>query len=377
MQVKNRWKKITILLGIVGLALLICFMVLENKRITTTKSNFSSNNTMMSSRFNDELIKQNNLRINTLSPEKDKILSAFNKKLVKKNFFGMYVLLDKGKVTYSAQRGSANAESNNAFRLNSVFLIGRLQYLMNNIMILKLADQGKIDLSDNLSKYVANGYLKKLTIRQLLTENTHLYINKKALLPREPLSNLQLDSVIRKSLSEDDSFMDATEIIKADIISKVGKKKYSTMVNDLLVNPLTLENTRVSEVNDKQANDVISYGYYRQGKTPVQKKVVDYSNSIFQGYTMRMSVSDLMIVIDGALKGKIFTPKLLPIFAASLVKDKVEKNGYLFHSEAYGQNIYIRLNKAKKSIMFVGTNFPSKKVQAKQVISELESVFKD
>lgn len=89
-----------------------------------------------------------------------------------KDGIGCATLISKnGKLIYEKAFGMADIEANLPASIENVFRIGSITKQFTAIAILQLYEQGKLDLKDEIQKYVADFplYPKKITIENLLT----------------------------------------------------------------------------------------------------------------------------------------------------------------------------------------------------------------
>lgn len=101
----------------------------------------------------------------------DKILSE----RFRTNEPGATVLVSKGgQVIYKKAFGMANLESNTSMQVDNVFWIASIGKEFTAVAILQLMEQGKLDLQDEITKYIPDyptqGY--KITIEHLLTHTS-------------------------------------------------------------------------------------------------------------------------------------------------------------------------------------------------------------
>jgi CubicO group peptidase (beta-lactamase class C family) len=101
----------------------------------------------------------------------DSILSRLNQE---EAFSGNILIYEKGKVIYEKSFGYANAESRMPFTENTIFLIGSVAKTFTAAAILKLKEQGKLNLDDSITKYLPELSYKNATLRHLLAHTSGL-----------------------------------------------------------------------------------------------------------------------------------------------------------------------------------------------------------
>src|SRR5215217_7793404 len=103
----------------------------------------------------------------------DTLLAAYAKE---SKFNGAVLVAQKGKVIYQKGFGYKDAEQKLPVGVNTIFQIGSLTKQFTAAVIMQLQQEGKLALTDKLSKYFtgfANG--DKITIEHLLTHTSGIY----------------------------------------------------------------------------------------------------------------------------------------------------------------------------------------------------------
>ena len=86
---------------------------------------------------------------------------------------GVFLIAKKGKPIYTKTFGMVNLELDSKLNTNSVFQIGSMTKQFTAIAVLMLEEQGKLKVSDPISKYISsfpNGH--NITIHHLLTHTS-------------------------------------------------------------------------------------------------------------------------------------------------------------------------------------------------------------
>lgn len=101
----------------------------------------------------------------------DAILSGLNQA---EAFSGNVLIYEKGKTIYAKSFGYADAERKVPLTDSSIFLIGSVAKTFTSIAILKLKEQGKVDLDAPITNYLPALSYKTVTLRHLLTHTSGL-----------------------------------------------------------------------------------------------------------------------------------------------------------------------------------------------------------
>src|SRR4051812_34678722 len=116
---------------------------------------------------------------NSASAQQNKKLSAEFDKIMKEQFplneTGATALVSShGKVIYKKAWGMSNVELNVPMQINNVFRIGSITKQFTAIAILQLAEQGKLNLRDEITRFIPEYPVRgaTITIEQLLTHTS-------------------------------------------------------------------------------------------------------------------------------------------------------------------------------------------------------------
>ncbi|WP_167510670.1 serine hydrolase domain-containing protein [Chryseobacterium sediminis] len=187
-----------------------------------------------------------------------------NVKIAKNNT----ILLDK---TYNIQEADKALGVNK----NSKFIIASVSKIFVKYGILKLAEQGKLKLSDTLNKYIPefpSG--EKITIEHLLFHQSGL---PREIKDYEKYDHLSLEKIIELAQQESLQFEPGTQTLYSNvgyfilhyIIGKLSDKGYWNFIQTEIIKKYKLKNT--GEFNSAQSLSDFAYGFSGEdGKiTPV------------------------------------------------------------------------------------------------------------
>jgi CubicO group peptidase (beta-lactamase class C family) len=225
------------------------------------------------------------------------------------------VIRGKDTLAYGAH-GLANIDAWRAPTAATVYEIGSLTKQFTSAAIMKLAEQGKLRLDDDLSKYVPQFPLqgKKVTIRHLLnhTSGIHSYTSSPAWRSTwsEPLSP---DAIVKFVAADTYDFAPGSAyrynntgyVLLGMVIEKVTGKKYATYLEEQFFQPLGLRST--SYCPTKTSDPGFALGYSRGPNGPVRAPFLDLSHPFSAG-ALCSTVGDFVKwqrALDG---GKVVSP---------------------------------------------------------------------
>lgn len=293
---------------IIATIVCICLLIINGDKIN--KHEIDSTNYPEETKTDPLLESLNsgtNLNINKLSTDKQGELTRLVNKLYANNYFGAYLITDRSKAVLAARYGVANAQSGNIFRLNSPFEIGNLQQIYNDAMLLKLSEQGNLNLNDKITNYLPMKNLKSnLTVKLLLTDKVHLYVRSAM---RKSFGKTSLLKSVTPYRSDVYNQISANEYVKSQLIQKITGTSYAKSFNNFIVSSINLSNSRVVTSPQLQINDVRSYEYGVNNKLPAQKNEIPTQKVNIIGYSIRMSMSDMAVSMNSLLQAKYLNKK--------------------------------------------------------------------
>lgn len=222
---------------------------------------------------------------NSPSYEATKQLAAQKADLLTKNYGTyslQYALIDQGKIVVSGQSGINHASDNTPLTADSMYGIGSTSKMFTTVAVMKLVDEGKIDLDQPLTAYIPEFKMKddrykKITPRMLLNHS----------------SGLSGSTLVNGFLFDDndtsgyDNLLKRLEVqrLKADpgafsvycndgftlaeiLVERVSGMDFTDFVHKYISEPLGMKNTKTpqDDVNHAQLAGVFSPSY--QGELP-------------------------------------------------------------------------------------------------------------
>lgn len=267
------------------------------------------------------------------------------------HFNGSVLIAENGNVIFKRGYGLANIEWNVPNTPDTKFRIGSITKSFTAMLIMQLAEEGKIHLEDKIIEYLPN-YRKdtgtKVTIHHLLSHTSGLpnytefpeYFSKTSRLPTN------VDEFIKGHCENDLEFDPGTKYAYSNtgffllgaIVEKVSGKNYSDVLRDKILEPLNMKNTGYDDnesIITKRAN-----GYLPFFKGCINAPYVDMSVPFSAG-GMFATVEDLFLwdqalytekLLTQEFKKKLFTkytttPEGFPAFGWTKEKLPIFANG--------------------------------------------------
>ncbi len=179
-------------------------------------------------------------------------------------FNGGIIVAKNGQVVFEKYRGSINLDHKDSISENTPLHIASVTKTFTAMAILKLQEQGKLNINDSLAKYFPAFNYPGITIKTLLEHRSglpnYLYFmdamgwNKDSIVQNKDVLKFIID---KKNLATDVSLPDTkftynntNYILLALIIEKVSGKTYPEFMKKNIFLPLEMTNTFVHCKND-------------------------------------------------------------------------------------------------------------------------------
>ena len=252
-----------------------------------------------------------------------KIDSLITHSIENKTFTGSVLVTKNKKILYQKSYGIANAETSTVIDQKTSFSLSALTRTLTTSCVLKLVDQGKLDLNDNVKKFIPEFPFEGVTIRNFLRQNSEknndeneLYLNSfniQECQDKNKYSGTEvsmLDNNYELSDYKDDrreKYLNENYKMLTTIVEKASGQTFNNYVHTNIFSPCGMKNSFVNN-SDGNINKAIGYKYsflteqfcpYITGVEP-QSNTNIYSNC-----------SDLMNFTENYFSGNIISEKLV------------------------------------------------------------------
>ena len=251
------------------------------------------------------------------------------------------IVVDDGKVVYSGGRGLANIEAKQAITPSTVFRLGSITKQFTAAVVLQLVQEGKLSLSDPLSKFLPD-YPKPgadATIAQLLNHTSGIKsytgipgwmmveANTARPYTTDEMIALFKDQPADFAVGSDHKYNNSGYVLLGAVIEKVTGKPWHAAVDERIVKPLGLKTIRYGELEATTPNMAVGYSQ-KDGKFSPARKIhmsVPHAAGALIG-----SVEDLAKWAEALHKGKVVSSATYAqmIAPTKLPNGKTENYGY-------------------------------------------------
>ncbi|WP_165831035.1 serine hydrolase domain-containing protein [Sphingomonas pokkalii] len=236
--------------------------------------------------------------------------------------FNGVALTARGKtIDHVAAIGVADAAHGVPLSDRSRFEIGSMSKWIASVIVLKLVDQGKLDLDTPIARYLPdyradNG--ARLTLRRLMSHSSGLPNDILKARQADPASRgveLDMQEAVRRYASGDLAFAPGTQweysqsnwILVQAVVERVGGTSYKALVDRLLVRPLGLADSGIYAGDSaKQAGMAVGYSTLSPTPQPKPNPIPGFMGMTGGFYT---TAPDLLVVMDAVLSGQLLRPE--------------------------------------------------------------------
>ena len=213
---------------------------------------------------------------------------------------GVALVSKENQVVYTKAFGKANLELDVPMEVDHIFRIGSISKQFTACAILRLAEQGKLSLSDDITQYIddypTHGHT--ITIEQLLTHTSGIKSytglgkwtaeeRKRDFTPKEMIDYFK-NEPMDFAPGEDFRYNNSAYFILGYIIEKLSGKTYAAYLQDEFFDPLELTNTSYGSTRRIIKNRAAGY----------QKEGDEYQNADFLSMSQPYAAGSLLSTVE-------------------------------------------------------------------------------
>ncbi|MCX2452042.1 serine hydrolase [Pedobacter sp. PLR] len=251
----------------------------------------------------------------------DQLFDSLAANIYLKDGPGAVIYLSKGpQLIYNKAFGKANIELDVDMKSDHVFRLGSITKQFTACAILKLAEQGKLSLSDDIRKYIPDFPKKQkmISIKALLTHTSGVInysglpsfteeLKRKDLAPKQ-LVDLFKDEPLEFEPGSDYKYSNSGYILLGYIVEKITGKPYGEYIDETIFKPLGMTNSYYDSPGMLITGRVSGY-VQRKGR---------YQNADYLSMTLpyaagslASSAGDLQKWYSALYDGKFLKPEIL------------------------------------------------------------------
>lgn len=186
------------------------------------------------------------------------------------------IVSSKGKIIYKKALGMANAELNVPMQTDNVFRLGSITKQFTAIAILQLMEQGKLNVQDELTKFIPDYPVKdaKITIENLLTHTSGIrdYTSIRDTAQRSKMDFTPVEMIsyfknqpMRFAPGAKYEYSNSNYFLLGYIIEKITGKTYAQYLEENFFQPLGMSNSSYASDTKIIKNRAAGYTMGKQG----------------------------------------------------------------------------------------------------------------
>jgi CubicO group peptidase (beta-lactamase class C family) len=266
--------------------------------------------------------------------------SLITKIHLEQGFDGNVLIADKGRIIYEKSFGYANVKAKIPLTANSIFNLASISKVFTAVAIMKLAEQGKINLTDDLQQYFPDLPYEHTTIYNLLTHTSGLE-DFMADPVRNVLSSSPSNGDIEKTYclvhlplkfppGSNWSYSNTNFLLLALIIEKTSGMSYPEFIKQYIFRAAKMEHSFVLLKNaPPPLRNLVAANYYYPDFLTARPVIVDSIPMAKMQYTLSensygdggvfSTTADLFSFQQALLNGEILSVKSLQIMYSPVI----------------------------------------------------------
>lgn len=271
--------------------------------------------------------------------------SFFKAYLNPETFSGQFLVAKYGKVVYFKAEGYSNCNDKEKINSKTPLHVASVSKVATALAVLRLVDQNKIKLNDDIQTYFPDLPYKGITVKMLLNHRSGIpyygYFPHKLWKPGKIMHNkdvlkLLIENKIPLNFPSDTKFAysNTNFVLLALIVEKVTEKSFSEAMKELVFDPLKMKNSFI--LTDEAMYCTVSKSY----NSKLKEQEFDYLDATYGDKNLYTTAYDLLQMDMGTYSNKFLSDSL----------QKQMFKGYSY--ERSGNNNYglgIRMKEAKEN----------------------------
>ena len=232
-------------------------------------------------------------------------------------FMGSVAVSKAGNIIYTRSVGFADLENNRKADSNTKYRIGSISKTFTAVLVLKAVEAGKLTLDQTLDNYFPTiEHASEITIQHLLQHRSgiHNFTDNADYLTWNtlPKTESELVDIIAQGGSDFEpgnnaAYSNSNFVLLTYILEKAFEMPYSDLLQEYIVDPLGLANTRFGGNIEPNGNEAKSYSFINGWKPESE---TDMSIPLGAGAVVS-NPSDLTTFSAALFNGKLLSPESL------------------------------------------------------------------
>jgi CubicO group peptidase (beta-lactamase class C family) len=318
--------------------------------------------------------------------------SFFDLYLKPSGFNGAMLVAKNGQIVFEKYAGFKHLEERDSIDMNTPFHLASISKTFTGMAVCKLWEDGKLDINDEVSKYLQGFNYPGVTIKSMLSHRSGLpnYVHvmeekgwdKKKMATNEDVLQFLISRKMDLMVGTPNrafSYCNTNFALLALIIEKVSGMKYNEYLKTTFFQPLKMENTFV--FTPELENSVLpSYNWRRQ------KEAFTFLDGVYGDKNIYSTPRDMLKWDIGLTYGNLFKPSTLEAAYTGYSNEKpgVRNYGlgwrlYLYPNEKkiiyhngwwHGNNtVFTRLIQDSATVIILGNKYNRRIYDAKKLFT--------
>ncbi|MDY0853086.1 serine hydrolase [Bacillus thuringiensis] len=283
--------------------------------------------------------------------------------LVGKQFNGTVLVTDKEHVILNKGYGDADVQNKIENTPQTKYRIGSITKTVVATSILQLQEQGKLNIQDNVNKYIPSfPENKNITLYHLLTHTSGLPEHAKGNI--NAASRLQLINWIGRQNLEFPAgtgwrYTDYNYMVLAYIIERISKKPLGDYIKENIFVKADMHESGMGNMVPGDKNFTKGYVKKDQELVPAQKLGMDWLYGCGEMYT---TVGDMKKLDEAIINGKLLSEQSIQAMFSPSAERKYAFSFYIYpdyfhnHGVLSGWNTFNNFNKEKGTFVILFSN---------------------
>lgn len=252
-----------------------------------------------------------------------KIDSLIANSIENKTFSGSVLVTKNKKVLYQKSYGIANAETSTVIDQKTSFSLSALTRTLTTSCVLKLVDQGKLDLNDNVKKFIPEFPFEGVTIRNFLRQNSDKDKDENEKCANVNISHERNDKnhagcgdismldnnfeLIEQKEDRREKYLNENYKMLTTIVERASGQSFKNYVHTNIFSPCSMPNSFVND-EENDINKAVGYKY-----SFLSEKFTPYNNNFEPQSTTNIysNCDDLLNFTENYFSGKIISQELV------------------------------------------------------------------
>lgn len=235
---------------------------------------------------------------------------------------GSFLVSQHGKIIYTGAIGLASSDPNSRLTPKSAFDIGSISKQFTAAAIIRLEEQGRLDIGDPVSRYLPGFPYPQITIHQLLTHTSGVpdvmpYYSR-LLKKGDTKGSIEMDDVVSVLAGEKPplvsdpgskwKYSNTGYVLLAKVIEVVSGKSYAGFLKDAFFIPLKMNSTLVRTPTNKGTIRARARGFLASADGQVKPYDQIPHLFLYGAGGIYSTTADLLRWAESLQNGKVMTP---------------------------------------------------------------------